>query len=197
MQPYFCSMEKGKCVIFSAPSGAGKTTLVKHLMIQPELGLAFSVSATSRAKRANEVDGKDYHFVSADEFRERVEADQFVEWEEVYTDQYYGTLKSEVERIWANGKHVIFDVDVLGGINLKKIFGDAALAVFVKPPSIDALEERLRNRGSEDEESLRKRVGKAAEELKRATEFDVILINDNLEVAKSQAVDQVKNFLGE
>lgn len=187
-------MSKGKLIIFSAPSGSGKTTLVHHLLSKPELKLAFSVSATSREKRPNETHGKDYYFLSADEFRKRIEADEFLEWEEVYTDQFYGTLRSEIDRIHAEGKHVMFDVDVVGGVNIKKQFGDEALAVFVKPPSTEELERRLRNRSTESEESLKKRVGKAAEELEFATQFDVVLVNDDLETAKREAEKLVAEF---
>lgn len=190
-------MENGKCVIFSAPSGAGKTTLVKHLMTQSDLKLSFSVSATSRPERNNEVNGKDYHFISADEFREKVSNDEFVEWEEVYADQFYGTLRSEIQRIWSEGRNVIFDVDVIGGINLKNNFGSSALAVFVQPPSVQALEARLRARGSEDEASLRKRVDKAETEMARSDQFDVVLINDDLQKAMEEAVQLVSKFLSE
>jgi guanylate kinase len=189
-------MAEGKLIIFSAPSGSGKTTLVHHLLSKPELKLAFSVSATSRAKRPNETHGKDYYFLSADEFRLRIDSGDFLEWEEVYTDQFYGTLRSEIERIHSEGKHVMFDVDVVGGLNIKKQFGKDALAVFVKPPSIEELENRLRNRSTESEGSLKKRVGKAAEEMKYADRFDVILINDDLEKAKKEAENLVSAFIG-
>jgi len=188
-------MAEGKLIIFSAPSGSGKTTLVHHLLSKPELKLAFSVSATSRSKRPNETHGKDYYFLSADEFRKRIESGDFLEWEEVYTDQFYGTLKSEIDRIHAEGKHVMFDVDVVGGLNIKKQFGDDALAVFVKPPSIEELEKRLRNRSTESEESLQKRVGKAAREMEYAGQFDVILVNDDLETAKLEAEQLVLDFI--
>jgi guanylate kinase len=187
-------MAEGKLIIFSAPSGSGKTTLVHHLLSKPELKLAFSVSATSRAKRPNETHGKDYYFLSADEFRKRIDADDFLEWEEVYTDQFYGTLRSEIDRIHAEGKTVMFDVDVVGGLNIKKQFGDDALAVFVKPPSIEELENRLRNRSTESEESLQKRVGKATKEMEFANQFDVILVNDDLETAKAEAEKLVSDF---
>lgn len=187
-------MAEGKLIIFSAPSGSGKTTLVHHLLSKPELKLSFSVSATSRAKRPNETHGKDYYFLSADEFRKRIDADDFLEWEEVYTDQFYGTLRSEIDRIHAEGKTVMFDVDVVGGLNIKKQFGDDALAVFVKPPSIEELENRLRNRSTESEESLQKRVGKAAKEMEFANQFDVILVNDDLETAKAEAEKLVSDF---
>ncbi len=187
-------MSNGKLIIFSAPSGSGKTTLVHHLLSKPDLKLAFSVSATSRAKRPNETDGKDYYFLSADEFRQRISQNEFIEWEEVYEDQFYGTLRSEIDRIHAEGKTVVFDVDVVGGVNLKKKFGDQALSVFVKPPSIEELENRLRNRSTESEESLKKRVGKAAEEMEFANQFDVILVNDELELAKEKAEALVREF---
>jgi guanylate kinase len=187
-------MAEGKLIIFSAPSGSGKTTLVHHLLSKPELKLSFSVSATSREKRPNETHGKDYYFLSADEFRSRIESNDFLEWEEVYTDQFYGTLKSEIDRVHSEGKHVMFDVDVVGGLNIKKQFGDNALAVFVKPPSIEELENRLRNRSTESEESLKKRVGKAAEEMEYANEFDVVLINDDLDTAKLEAENLVADF---
>ena len=188
-------MSAGKLIIFSAPSGSGKTTLVHHLLRKAEPKLAFSISATSRAKRPNETNGKDYYFLTADEFRKRIENGDFLEWEEVYPDQYYGTLRSEIERIHAEGMHVMFDVDVVGGINIKKQFGAQALAVFVKPPSIEELERRLRHRSTESEESLQKRVGKAAKELEFADQFDVILINDDLEIAKSEAEKLVRDFI--
>jgi len=187
-------MGAGKLIIFSAPSGSGKTTLVHHLLSKPELKLAFSVSATSRSKRPNETDGKDYYFLSADEFRKRIDAGDFLEWEEVYNNQFYGTLRSEIDRIHAEGKHVMFDVDVVGGLNIKKQFGDDALAAFVKPPSIEELERRLRNRSTESEESLQKRVGKAAEEMEYADQFDVVLVNDDLDIAKAEAEKLVTDF---
>ena len=152
---------KGKCVIFCAPSGAGKTTIVRHLL-NCFSELQFSVSACTRSKRENEVNGKDYYFLSVNEFKKRIENNEFIEWEEVYNGNYYGTLKSEIERIWKQGKVVIFDVDLEGGINLKKYFGENALSVFVQPPSVDALEKRLRSRNTESEESLQKRVNKDA-----------------------------------
>lgn len=187
-------MSQGKLIIFSAPSGAGKTTLVHYLLSKPELKLAFSVSATSRAKRPNETDGTDYYFLTAEAFKARIENGDFLEWEEVYTDQFYGTLRSEIDRIHAEGKHVMFDVDVVGGLNIKKQFGNDALAVFVKPPSIEELEKRLRNRSTESEESLQKRVGKAAQEMEYANQFDVVLVNDDLETAKAEAVRLVADF---
>ena len=187
-------MNQGKLIIFSAPSGSGKTTLVHHLLSKPELKLAFSVSATSRAKRPNETHGKDYYFLSAEDFKNRISTGDFLEWEEVYTDQFYGTLRSEIDRIHAQGKHVMFDVDVVGGLNIKKQFGDDALAVFVQPPSILELENRLRNRSTESEESLQKRVGKAAKEMEYAKQFDVVLVNDDLDIAKAEAEELVADF---
>ncbi|TNE55504.1 MAG: guanylate kinase [Bacteroidetes bacterium] len=185
---------KNKCIIFSAPSGAGKTTIVRHLLKQ-NLGLEFSVSACSRSPRKNERDGVDYHFFSVEEFRSKIESDDFVEWEEVYAGMFYGTLKSEIERIWSEGKAVIFDVDVEGGINLKKQFGDQALAVFVEPPSIEVLEERLRSRSTDPEEKIRIRLAKAKQEMTRAIYFDRTLRNDDLERACDEAVEVVREFL--
>lgn len=185
---------KGKCVIFSAPSGAGKTTIVRHLLDE-KLNLEFSISATSRAPRKIEREGKDYHYLSVQEFLDKVEQNAFVEWEEVYTNQYYGTLKSEIERIWNAGKHVIFDVDVDGGINLKKYFGNDALAVFVQPPSIDHLRQRLENRSTETPESIERRIAKADYELNQAPHFDRVLVNDVLDIAKVDAYNMVKDFL--
>ncbi len=186
--------KNGKCVIISAPSGAGKTTIVRSLLAQG-LRLAFSVSATSRAKRSYEVDGQDYFFITAEEFQQRIAADAFVEWEEVYPGQFYGTLRSEIDRIWAQGNSAIFDVDVVGGVHLKSVFGDRALAVFVSPPSVEVLEERLRSRGTESEESLRKRVDKAAHEMTFAPQFDAVVVNDTLEHACAEAYTLVKRFL--
>ncbi|MGF7139965.1 guanylate kinase [Roseimarinus sediminis] len=184
----------GKLIIFSAPSGSGKTTIVQHLL-SLGLGLEFSVSATSRPIRGNEQDGKDYYFLSADEFRNKIDRDEFLEWEEVYKDRYYGTLKSEVERIRKKGKHVIFDVDVVGGSNIKAYYGDEALSVFVQPPSIEELEKRLHARSTDAPEVIATRVEKAAFELTFAPKFDVILINDQLGEALHQAENIVKTFL--
>ena len=182
-------------MIFSAPSGSGKTTIVKHLLKQfPEL--QFSVSACSREKRAGEAEGKDYYFLSVEEFRNNIEKNEFVEWEEVYPGQYYGTLRSELERIWNKGKHVIFDVDVVGGLNIKRQFPSLSLAVFIKPPSLAELEKRLKKRSTESEESLRKRIGKAKEEMEYADKFDVIIMNDKLENALKEADDIVRDFIG-
>ncbi|MGV3632143.1 MAG: guanylate kinase [Bacteroidota bacterium] len=185
---------QGKCVIFSAPSGAGKTTIVRHLLTCG-LGLEFSVSACSREPRGTESNGKDYHFYSVDTFKEKIRQGDFVEWEEVYTNMFYGTLKSEIKRIWSSGSAVIFDVDVVGGLNLKKQFGDRALAIFVNPPSVEVLEERLRYRSTESEEKIRTRLGKAKTEILRAQEFDYILNNYNLEDACAEAEKTVREFL--
>lgn len=185
---------KGKCIIFSAPSGAGKTTIVHHLLSK-DLGLAFSVSACSRDPRPNETDGKDYHFLGVEGFKQKINENAFVEWEEVYTNNFYGTLKSEIERIWAEGKAVIFDVDVIGGLNLKKQFQDQAYAVFVEPPSYEELEKRLRGRSTESEDKINQRMDKATKEMAFAKEFDTILINDDLQEACRKAEQLVAEFL--
>jgi guanylate kinase len=187
---------KGKAIIFSAPSGAGKTTIVKHLL-ELELGLEFSISACSRPPRGEEVDGREYYFMSADRFRELIELNEFLEWEEVYRDHYYGTLKSEIQRIWSRQKHVVFDVDVVGGLNLKEYFGSNALAVFVKPPSFEELEKRLRDRSTDREDEIRDRLAKAGQELEFARQFDVILLNETLEVTLAAAENLVRNFLAQ
>ncbi len=189
-------MEKDnrKAVIFSAPSGSGKSTVVGHILkLHPEL--EFSISAASRAPRGTERDGVEYWFISADEFRKRIAADEFVEYEEVYPGSYYGTLKSEVERIWAKGNSVIFDVDVKGGVNLKKYFGDRALSVFVQAPSVEELRRRLIGRATDSPEAIERRVAKAAEEMTYAPQFDYILINDDLQKAFSDAEKVVGDFL--
>ncbi len=185
---------KGKAIIFSAPSGAGKTTIVNHL-VGLDLGLEFSISACSRPPRRNEVHGKDYYFMSVSEFSQRIAQEEFLEWEEVYKDHYYGTLKSELERIWNMGKHVIFDVDVVGGINLKKTFGVNALAVFVQAPSMTVLEQRLRERSTDPEEIIRTRIAKAKSEIQYADQFDVILINDSLDEALTRVKEVLAVFL--
>jgi len=187
-------MEHGKLIVFSAPSGAGKTTIVKHLLEQG-LPLAFSISATSRKMREGEQHGRDYWFLSADEFRQRVAAGDFLEWEEVYENQFYGTLRSEIDRLHRKGFHVLFDVDVVGGLNIKGQFGEHVLAIFVMPPSLDELERRLRNRSSESEESLRKRVDKAQQELAFSDRFDRILVNADLDTAQSEALQLVNDFI--
>ncbi len=186
---------KGKCVIFSAPSGAGKTTIV-HYLLKEIVNLEFSVSACSREPRSGEVNGKDYYFLGIDGFKTKINEDAFVEWEEVYANNFYGTLKSELERIWSQGKTVIFDVDVVGGLNLKRIFGEHALAVFVQPPSFEVLEARLRYRSTESEEKIAMRLGKAKQELERAPEFDFILLNDDLSNACAEAQKLVTEFIG-
>jgi guanylate kinase len=188
-------MTKGKAIIFSAPSGAGKTTIVRHLLGVEDLKLSFSISATTRAKRAHEIEGRDYYFISPQEFIERAREGHFVEWEEVYEGQYYGTLKSEIDRIWRNGKHVIFDLDVIGGLNLKKILGDQALAVFVKPPSIEILRFRLRNRSTETVDKITIRLEKAHHELTFEPRFDKVIVNDILEDAFIQSEKLVRDFL--
>lgn len=186
--------KKGKLLIFSAPSGSGKTTLVHYLLSEIN-SLAFSVSATSRAKRPNEVDGRDYHFLSPAEFQKKIEANAFLEWEEVYAGVYYGTLFSEVERLLNEGKNVVFDVDVVGGVNIKKHYNERALAVFIKAPSIEVLAERLRNRSTDSEESIISRIEKAAWESTFEGQFDFVLVNDHLETAKTELLQKVKTFL--
>lgn len=186
-----------KVVIFSAPSGAGKSTVVNHLLgMHPEL--EFSISATSRAPRGQEQHGVEYYFFTADEFRQMIAEDKFVEYEEVYAGSFYGTLKSEVERIWAKGHTIIFDIDVQGGVNLKRIFGDQALSVFIQAPSVEVLRERLIGRGTDTEEAIRKRVAKAASEMEFAAgKFDYTLINDDLQTALAEAERVVGGFLAE
>ncbi len=185
---------KGKLIIFSAPSGAGKTTIVQHLLKQISQ-LEFSVSATSRPMRKDETHGVDYYFISVEEFKEKIDNKEFVEWEEVYKDNFYGTLKAEIERIWKKGHHIIFDMDVVGGLNLKKLFGEQALAIFVMPPSIQHLENRLKMRETETPESIARRLGKAEVELKTANQFDTIILNDTLEHAFAEAEKVVGAFL--
>jgi len=185
----------GKLVIISAPSGAGKTTIVKHLL-DNGLNLSFSVSATTRAKRENETDGEDYFFLSVQEFKNRIKNNEFVEWEEVYKDLLYGTLKSELERIWAIGKNVIFDVDVKGGISLKNKFGTDAIAIFIMPPSVAELENRLTKRATDTPEKIRIRVDKAKDELKFADQFDTVIVNHQLDKAKEETLKIVSSFIG-
>ncbi len=177
----------GKALIFSAPSGSGKTTIVKHLLANnPDLG--FSISASTRDRRGRtEQDGKDYHFLTPEDFKKRIDNDEFIEWEEVYAGNFYGTLKDEIERIWSEGQNVIFDVDVKGGINLKKYFGDKALAVFVKVPSIEILRQRLMERNTESEESLSRRLFKAKFEMSFQDKFDVVLVNEDLDKSLREA----------
>ena len=183
-----------KVIIFSAPSGSGKTTLVKHSLEQfPQL--EFSVSCTTRNPRGTEQDGVDYYFLSPDTFRQKISEDAFVEYEEVYEDKYYGTLKSEVERIWKKGNVVVFDVDVVGGVNLKKYFGDQALSIFIKPPSVEELERRLINRNTDDATTIQTRIAKAEEELSYENQFDKVLINDQLDIAKQDIETLVESFI--
>jgi guanylate kinase len=184
----------GKLVIISAPSGAGKTTIVKHLL-DSGLKLSFSVSATTRHKRGTETDGEDYFFLSVEEFRKRIDNDEFVEWEEVYTNLYYGTLKSELKRIWAKGNHVLFDVDVKGGINLKNKFGVHSIAIFIMPPSVEELEKRLKKRATDSPEKIKIRIAKADEELKLVDQFDKVIVNHHLDIAKEEAFEIVSSFL--
>lgn len=183
----------GKLIIFSAPSGSGKTTIVKRMLaIFPQL--EFSISATSRAPRGNECDGKDYYFLSAEKFAAAVAADQFVEWEEVYKGTCYGTLKSELERIWSKGNVIIFDVDVIGGLNLKRIFGDDACSIFIMPPSVEELRKRLTGRGTDTPEVIEKRIAKAEFELDKADGFDFTVINDDLETAVAETAAIIEKF---
>jgi guanylate kinase len=189
------NIKQGKLIVFSAPSGSGKTTIVRHLLKQNELNLEFSISATSREKRGEEIDGKDYYYMSAKAFKNKIKADEFLEWEEVYRDNFYGTLKTEVERIWAMGKHVIFDIDVSGGLRIKRKYPEQTLAVFVKPPSIDELKIRLKKRKTESEDKINMRVAKASAELATAPLFDVIIENDTLNHALNEAYDLVSNFV--
>jgi len=187
---------EGKLFIFSAPSGSGKTTIVKSLL-EKNLGLEFSISAASRPSRENEVHGKDYHFLSTENFKEKISNDEFVEWEEVYENRFYGTLKSELDRIWEKGHHAIFDVDVIGGLNIKKKYPKKALSVFVMPPSIEELEKRLVSRSTDSNEDITTRINKANEELQYANQFDIIIINDKLEKAIEEAALAVKNFINQ
>lgn len=188
-------MEKGKLLIFSAPSGSGKTTLVNHLLAEIP-NIAFSVSATSRPPRGNEQNGKEYYFISPEEFQERVKNDEFLEWQEVYPGRYYGTLKSVVEKMQEEGYHVAFDVDVVGGTNIKKYYGDEALSIFIQAPSIEVLRERLVNRGTDSMEEIEKRLAKADWEMNYAQgKFDTTIINDDLETAKADILAAVKQFL--
>lgn len=184
----------GKLIIFSAPSGSGKTTIVRELLKRFDC-FEFSISATSRQPRGQEQDGVDYYFLTNDEFRSRVERDEFVEWEEVYAGTCYGTLKSEMERIWSKGNVIVFDVDVMGGINLKQLFGDDACSIFIMPPSVEELERRLRGRGTDSEEVILKRIAKAEFELSKAEHFDFTVVNDVLEEAVNETSKIIENFL--
>lgn len=185
----------GKLVIFSAPSGSGKSTLVNHLMSQPNANFAFSISCTSRAPRGEEQNGREYYFLTPEEFRKRIANDEFLEYEEVYADKFYGTLKSEVERLSDAGYTVLFDVDVKGGVNIKKFYGDRALSIFVQPPSVEELSRRLHSRGTDSEEVIKVRLDKAAYELSFAPQFDRIIVNDDLDKAKAEVVKVVDDFI--
>lgn len=187
----------GKAIIFSAPSGSGKTTIVRHLLDR-NADLGFSISASTRDKRGRtEQDGKDYHFLTPEEFKQKIDSDEFIEWEEVYSGNFYGTLKSEIDRIWQQGKNVVFDVDVKGGLNLKRYFGDKALAIFVSVPSLETLKERLNERGTETEESLSRRIFKAKFETTFKDQFDAVLLNENLETSLAEAQKLYDGFKGE
>lgn len=185
----------GKLIVFSAPSGSGKTTIVRHLLGKEDLNLEFSISAASREPRGEEVNGKDYYFMSTEEFKKHIKNEDFLEWEEVYRDNFYGTLKSEVERIWAKGKNVIFDIDVSGGLRIKHKFPEETLAVFVKPPSVDELKRRLKERSTESDDKINMRIAKASVELATAPQFDVIIKNYDLDIALEEAYQLVKNFV--
>jgi guanylate kinase len=186
---------KGKLIVFSAPSGSGKTTIVRHLLAQERFNLEFSISATSRQPRHHEVDGKDYYFLTTKEFKQKIKEGEFLEWEEVYTDNFYGTLKSEVERIWAKGKHVIFDIDVMGGMRIKEKYPEETLDVFVKPPDINELMKRLKLRGDETPEKIATRIGKAPLEMKHKDSFSHQILNDDLDKALKEAEELVENFI--
>ena len=185
----------GKLIVFSAPSGSGKTTIVRHLLEQESLNLEFSVSATSRKSRGEEKHGKDYYFLSLADFKKHMKADDFLEWEEVYRDNFYGTLNSEIERIWTMGKNVIFDIDVVGGLRIKRKFPERTLAVFVKPPSVEELKIRLKKRKTESEEKINMRIAKASVEMATAPRFDHIILNDNLEHALEEAEQLVARHI--
>ncbi|MDE7161056.1 MAG: guanylate kinase [Muribaculaceae bacterium] len=190
-------MSEGKIIILSAPSGTGKSTIISKLMTRPELRLKFSVSATSRAPRGEEVHGREYYFLTPEEFGRKVEAGEFVEWEEVYAGTRYGTLRSEIERITSQGSNVIMDIDVKGGLNVKKIFGPRALSIFILPPSHEELERRLRGRGTDSEETILKRLAKADFELGFAPQFDTRVVNGDLETATQQTADLITDFIKE
>lgn len=188
-------MSNGKLIVFSAPSGSGKTTIVRHLLGLSDLNLEFSISAATREPRGEEVNGKDYYFMSIADFKQHIKNEDFVEWEEVYRDNFYGTLKSEVERIWGLGKNVIFDIDVAGGLRIKSKFPKETLAVFVKPPSVDELKRRLKERSTESEDKINMRIAKAHVELATAPQFDTVIKNYDLDTAKQEAYELVKNFV--
>jgi len=184
---------EGKIIIFTAPSGSGKTTIVRHLLKKYDF-LGFSVSATNRKKRTKEIDGKDYYFLTSEKFQRKIKEEAFVEWEEVYDNQYYGTLKSEIERLWSKGKHVVFDIEVKGATNIKNIYPDNSLAIFVRPPSMAELQRRLTNRKTESASSLKKRLARAEEELTYEDKFDTVIINDLLEVALDESEQIIESF---
>jgi len=184
-----------KMLIFSAPSGAGKTTLIKSLLHNNDFNVAFSVSACSRKPRENEKDGVDYFFLTVEDFKNKISNNEFIEWQEVYENQFYGTLKSEVERIWKEGKSVVFDVDVIGGINIKNFYNHKALSIFIKPPSLEELQKRLINRKTETQETLAKRIKKAELELQFENKFDVVVVNDELAMAEKITCNYIKIFL--
>jgi guanylate kinase len=190
-----CNNFNGKLIVFSAPSGAGKTSIVKYLVEQDELNLGFSISATSREKRGEEINGEDYYFLSTDEFKSHIKSDSFLEWEEVYRDNFYGTLKTEVERIWGLGKHVIFDIDVSGGLRIKRKYPENTIAVFVKPPSIDELKIRLKKRKTETENKINMRISKASAEMATADLFDLVIENKILKSAQKEARNIVLDFI--
>lgn len=187
-------MKEGKIIIFSAPSGSGKSTIIHRLMADERLRLGFSVSATSRSPRAGEVDGKDYFFITAEEFDAAVRAGRFIEWEEVYNGTRYGTLSSEVERVIGEGRNLVLDIDVKGGVNVKRIYGDRALSVFIQPPSLEVLAARLRGRGTDSEEVVARRLAKAEEELSYAPQYDAVVVNDDLDEAVAQATRLILDF---
>jgi guanylate kinase len=188
--------KEGKLIIFAAPSGSGKTTIVEYLLKQEELNLAFSVSATSRPRRGKEKHGVNYYFMAINEFKKHIKNDDFLEWEEVYRDNFYGTLKSEVERLWAEGKNVIFDIDVAGGLRIKRKYPDRTLAVFIKPPSVDELKIRLKKRSTESDDKINMRIAKASVELATAPQFDKVIKNYDLDTALNEAYELVANFVG-
>ena len=190
-----CNNFNGKLIVFSAPSGAGKTSIVKYLVEQDELNLGFSISATSREKRGEEINGEDYYFLSTDEFKSHIKSDSFLEWEEVYRDNFYGTLKSEVERIWGLGKHVIFDIDVSGGLRIKRKYPEDTIAIFVKPPCIDELKIRLKKRKTETENKINMRISKASAEMATADLFDLVIENKILKSAQKEARNIVLDFI--
>jgi len=190
-----CNNFNGKLIVFSAPSGAGKTSIVKYLVEQDELNLGFSISATSREKRGEEINGEDYYFLSNDQFKSHIKSDSFLEWEEVYRNNFYGTLKSEVKRIWGLGKHVIFDIDVSGGLRIKRKYPENTIAIFVKPPNIDELKIRLKKRKTETENKINMRISKASTEIAAADLFDLVIENKILKSAQKEAYNIVSDFI--